>query len=492
MSPLIRSFIPSACRKPVAGILPVPDALRTRLPVIGCVLAAVVALPHSAPADPPKPNFLFVIADDQRWDAMGVVQREQGERARFPWFESPAMDRLAAEGVRFRKAFVVHSICSPGRAAFLTGQYNHVNGITNNNTPFPADAVTHATLLRDAGYRTAYFGKWHMGSQKGPRPGFQHSASFINQGIYQDCPFEINGEMVPTKGWVDDVSTDLAIDWLKQNHAAGKPFSMVIGYKSPHNRRGGPNLPARLRDLYAGKTSRPVPNLNTPAIYHKPHPETGEYPRGLAENAVHLDYLRHIKGIDENLGRLLETLDELKLADDTVVVYTSDNGYFLGEHGCGDKRALYEESLLIPFLVRYPRQFPKGLVVDEMVLNIDLAPTYLDLAGLPAHPQMHGASWRPLAAGRKPADWRKAFLAYYYKELGDTPTCVAVRTATAKLVHYHGNPEWTEAFDLVADPYETRNLAGDAAFTKPLRAELNRLATKYQYRLPAEAVVPEP
>lgn len=438
----------------------------------------------TAHAEDRKPNFIFIITDDQRWDAMGVVQREQADAARFPWFESPAMDRLAAEGVRFRNAFVVHSICSPGRAAFLTGQYNHVNGVTNNSRPFPVDSITHATLLRDVGYHTAYFGKWHMGNQRGPRPGFQHSASFINQGIYQDCPFEINGEQVATSGWVDDVSTDLAIDWLKENH--GQPFSMVLGFKSPHNRRGGMNLPERLRDLYAGETSRPVPNLNTPAIYHKPHPETGEYPRGLADNDVHLDYFRHIKGIDENLGRMLDTLDELNLADDTVVVFTSDNGYFLGEHGCGDKRALYEESLRIPFLVRYPRQFPKGLVVDEMVLNIDLAPTYLDVADLPVPDQMHGASWKPLAAGEKPTDWRTSFLAYYFKELGDTPTCYSVRTASAKLVVYPGKPEWTEAFDLTDDPYEIRNLAADAAFTAPLRTELDRLTGKYQFSPPAK------
>jgi arylsulfatase A-like enzyme len=466
------------------------DRFQNGFPIHRYVLAAAMAFPLVAQADQRGPNFLFVIADDHRWDAMGVVQREQGEKARFPWFESPSMDRLAAEGVRFRKAFVVHSLCSPSRAAFLTGQYNHVNGVTNNHTPFPVDSVTHATLLRDAGYRTAYFGKWHMGNQRGPRPGFQHSASFINQGIYQDCPFEINGEIVPTTGWVDDVSTDLAIAWLKENR--DKRFSMVVGFKSPHNRRGGPNLPERLRDLHSGETSRPTPNLNSPAIYHQPHPETGDYPRGLADNAVHLDYLRHIRGIDDNLGRLLDTLDQLKLAEDTVVVYTGDNGYFLGEHGCGDKRALYEESLHIPFLVRYPREFPKGLVVDEMVLNIDLAPSYLDLAGLPARREMHGASWKPLAAGHKPADWRNSFLGYYFKELGDTPTCVGVRTATAKLVHYHGKPEITEAFDLAKDPYETRNLAAVEAFAKPLRAELNRLAAKVDYKLPAEAVMPAP
>jgi arylsulfatase A-like enzyme len=429
-----------------------------------------------------KPNFLFVITDDQRWDAMGVVQREQGERARFPWFQSPAMDRLAAEGVRFRNAFVTLSLCSPSRAAFLTGRYNHVNGIKDNNTPLPADAVTHASLLRAAGYQTAYFGKWHMGDQRGQRPGFSHSASFIGQGTYQNCPFEINGVKTATTGWVDDVSTDFAIEWIKQHR--DQPFSAVVGLKSPHNRRGGDSLPARLRDLYAGETSRPVPNLGTPAIYHKPDPATGQFPRGLADNAVHLDYFRHIKGVDENLGRLLATLDQLDLAADTVVVFASDNGYFLGEHGCGDKRALYEESLRIPLLLRYPRLFPKGRVIDELVLHIDLAPTFLDLAGVPVPREMQGASWKAFAAGQQPANWRTSFLAHYYKELGDTPTCVGVRTANAKLVRYRDKPEWTEAFDLTADPYEVKNLAADPAATTKLQAELETQAKAINYPLP--------
>jgi arylsulfatase A-like enzyme len=428
------------------------------------------AISHAADR---KPNFIFVIADDHRWDAMGAVQREHGEKARYPWFETPSMDRLAAEGVRFRNAFITHSICSPGRAGFLTGQYTHINGVMDNNTPFPVDSVTHATLLRDAGYRTAYFGKWHMGNQKGPRPGFKHSASFIDQGIYQDCPFEINGGMVATKGWVDDVSTDLAIDWIKQNH--DQPFSMVIGFKSPHNRRGGNNLPERLRGLYEGKTTRRTPNCDLAAVYHKPLTESDKgKERGLSANSVHLDYLRHIKGIDENLGRLLDSLDSLNLADDTVVVYSSDNGYFLGERGLGDKRALYEEGLRIPYIVRYPRLFPKGKLVDEMVLNIDLAPTWLELAGLPAHPGMNGVSWKNLALGNKPADWRDSFLAYYRKELGDTPTCHAIRTEDAKLIIYPNRPEWTEVYDLKNDPYELHRLPADGPLATSLRAELEK------------------
>jgi arylsulfatase A-like enzyme len=415
---------------------------------------------------------------------MGAVQKEHGENARYPWFETPNMDRVAADGVRFRNAFITHSICSPGRAGFLTGQYTHVNGVMDNNTPFPEKSVTHATLLGDAGYRTAYFGKWHMENQKGPRPGFQHSASFINQGIYQNCPFEINGEMVPTNGWVDDVTTDLAIDWLKQNHS--RSFSMVVGFKSPHNKRGGDNLPDRLRNLYDGKTTRRTPNCDIAAIYHKPLTEADKgRERGLSANSVHLDYLRHIKGIDENVGRLMDMLDELKLTDDTVVVYTSDNGYYLGERGLGDKRALYEEGLRIPFIVRYPRLFPKGRVVDDMVINQDLAPTFLDLAGLPSHSGMHGVSFKELAQGNKPADWRTSFLAYYRKELGDTPTCHAIRTEDAKLIVYPNRPEWTEIYDLENDPYEINNLAADAGMKAKLQTELEAQAKAVNFPLPA-------
>ncbi len=445
-----------------------------------------------------KPNFLFIYTDDQRWDSMGVVQREQGEKARFPWFKSPNMDRLASGGVRFRNAFVTLSLCSPSRAAFLTGRYNHLNGISDNNTPFPLDAVTHASLMRAAGYKTAYIGKWHMGNQRGQRPGFDYSASFIGQGTYQNCPIEINGVSQASKGWVDDVSTDNAIAWIKQN--SKQPFSVIVGFKSPHGPRGGVNLPERLRNLYADQVSRTVPNCFVPAIYHtaknsaSPKPEEANVKSGgdgqtggLAANAVHLDYLRHITGADENLGRLLDTLDTLGLAEDTVVVYTSDNGYFLGEHHLGDKRALYEESLRIPMLVRYPKLFSKGKVIDDMVLNIDIAPTFLDLAGISLPPEMQGASWKKLAAGEDSSNWRKSFFAEYFRELGDTPTCIGVRTANSKLVKYLDHPEWTEVFDLNADPYEIKNLATDQNTATTLSAELDALSKTMKYEAPQKA-----
>jgi arylsulfatase A-like enzyme len=431
-----------------------------------------------------KPNFLFIYSDDHRWDAMGAVQREQGDKGRFPWFQSPGLDRLAAEGVRFRNAFVTLSLCAPSRAAFLTGRYNHANGITNNGTPFPVASVTHATLLRAAGYKTAYVGKWHMGGQRGQRPGFDYSASFIGQGIYQDCPFEINGTAAPTKGWVDDVSADFAIEWIKQQKET--PFSLVLGFKSPHGPRGGKNLPDRLRELYAGKTSRPTPNCGVPAVFHNSGGK-GEKPEGLADNAVHLDYLRHIAGVDENVARLLKALDDLSLTEDTVVVYASDNGYYLGEHNSGDKRSLYDESLRIPFLVRYPRLFKKNSTVDDMVFSIDLAPTFLDLAGVPVPQQMQGVSWKNLAAGRQSAAWRTAFLAQYYKELGDVPTCYALRTTTHKLVKYPNRPEWTEVFDLSADPYEIKNLVSDSGLTGKLEAQLEQLRGLVGYAPPSDA-----
>jgi arylsulfatase A-like enzyme len=430
-----------------------------------------------------KPNFVFIYSDDHRWDAMGAVQAEQRERGRFPWFASPGLDRLAKEGVRFRNAFVTLSLCSPSRAAFLTGRYNHLNSITNNSKPFPDSAATHATVLKNAGYSTAYIGKWHMGNQRGPRPGFDYSASFVGQGRYFNCPVEINGVATPTEGWIDDVSTNYAIDWMKQNR--DKPFSLVLGIKSPHGPRGGNQLPERLRNLYSGKTSRSTPNCGVPAIFHKQDPKTNQFPRGLADNAVHLDYLRHIAGVDECVSRMLTALDDLKLTEDTVIIYSSDNGYYLGEHCSGDKRSLYEESIRIPLLVRYPRKFAAGKTVDEMVLNIDLAPSIIDIADATVPKEMQGTSWKNLAAGNVPANWRSSFFMEYYKELGDVPTCYGVRTKTKKMVKYPGHQEWTEVYDLAADPYELKNLVSDTSLSAPLDQELTKLIDQVQYTIPA-------
>lgn len=449
------------------------------------LLVAMALAVTARAAAPRKPNFLFIFTDDQRWDTLGVVQREQGDKARFPWFTTPHLDRLAAEGMRFRNAFVTMSLCSPSRAVFLTGRYNHLNGIANNSTPFPESSVTHATLVKRAGYTTAYVGKWHMGDQRGTRPGFDYSASFIGQGRYFDCPFEINGAVTETKGWIDDVSTDYAIDFLKRQR--GQPFSMVLGFKSCH---GPYEPPERAKTRFAGVHARPVPNLNSHAIYRTDGQTANTDYRPVANEGtnVNLGYFRCISAIDDNIGRVLVALDELGLADDTMVIFASDNGFFAGEHGLINKRSLYDESLRIPLLIRYPRMIQKGTTCDEMVLNLDLAPTITDFAGVSVPAGMQGRSWRPLLAGQAP-NWRQSFLAEYFWEssFAATPTMVGVRTPTAKLIKYPGHDEWTELFDLANDPYETKNLVRDpqhARLLGQMNAEFDRQAAATQYRIP--------
>ena len=454
-------------------------------------LAALLLLTCSGrllAAEAARPNFLFIYTDDQRYDALSVVQKEQGEMGRFPWFKTPHMDRIAAEGVRFRNAFVVNSLCAPSRAVFLTGRYNHLNGIASNFRPFPVTNVTHATLLRSAGYTTAYVGKWHMGNQR-ERPGFDHHYTFTGHARYVDPVFIVDGKDTPTKGWIDDLSTDYAIDFLRKQKDASKPWSLVVGFKSPH----GPfEPPARAKDRFTGELARPVPNLNSPVPYLGGSP--GRAARAADPGGkvpVNLNYFRCISAVDDCVGRLLDTLDELGFARNTIVVYTSDNGFYLGERGLGDKRSAYDESLRIPFLVRYPApgDAARGRLVDEMVLNLDLAQTFLDYAGVPAPKEMQGRSWRPLLEGR-PVAWRQSWFYEYFAEaqMGSRiPDITAIRSVNAKLIKYPGHDDWTELFDLKADPYETKNLFGEpaqAALRGRMEAEHARLMKEVGYRVP--------
>lgn len=432
-----------------------------------------------------RPNFVFIYSDDQRWDALSVVQQEQGDGARYPWFKTPHMDRIASGGARFRNAFVTLSLCAPSRAAFLTGRYNHLNGVVDNSTPFPENNVTHATLLRAAGYRTAYIGKWHMGNQRGARPGFDYSASFVGQGKYFDGAFEINGTATPTKGWVDDVSTDYAIDFIRENQA--RPFSLVLGFKSSHVPL---EPPPRARERFTGDEWRVTPSMRpaSRAIY-RPAPAAHAAPP--AKRPTNLNYFRCLSAIDDCVGRVLDTLDTLGLAEDTVVVFASDNGFYQGEHGLGDKRSAYDESLRIPLLLRYPRAVKPGLRVDQMVLNLDLAPTFLEWAGVSVPREMQGRSVVPLVTGRA-VDWRHAFFYEYFQEAAYplTPTMFAVRTDTAKLIVYPGHEEWTELFDLAIDPYELRNLATESSHQRLLadmRTEFARQRAAVEYRDPPAA-----
>lgn len=475
--------------------MPHATRARSRLPLVllsFVVLAVGGVAAHAAE----RPNFLFMYTDDQRWDTLGVVQREQGDKARFPWLQSPNLDRLAAEGVRFRNAFVVTSLCAPSRAAFLTGRYGHFNGVIDNHTPLAEHSITYASLLRAAGYRTGYIGKWHMGKQSGQRPGFDFSASFVGQGIYFNCPIEVNGVSTPSTGWVDDVSTEYARKFLTENK--GRPFALVVGFKTCH----GPfEPPERTAQTYADVEARPVPNLGLPPAYQALR-AGGKRAAAGAKSKTNLGMFRGLRAVDENVGKLLAALDELGLAENTMVIYSSDNGYYLGEHSLGDKRSAYDESLRIPMLLRYPKLGRRGETIDQMVLNVDLAPTILDFAGLTVPAEMQGRSWRPLLTGDPShVPWRDSFFYEYFLEgrFPNTPTVTGVRTDSAKLLRYPGHDAWTEMFDLRADPYETKNLLADPAHA-PLRRELeadyDRQAKAVGYRVPdfadEKTLPPEP
>lgn len=433
-----------------------------------------------------RPNFLFIYTDDQRFDALSFVQKEQGGMGRFPWFETPNMDRLARDGIWFRNAFVTESLCSPSRASFLSGQYNHTNGVVNNHMSFPLDDITSSGILAKAGYDTAYFGKWHHANQK-ERPGFNYIASFIGQGRYDDCPFNVNGVMTPSQGWVDDVVTDYTLDYLK-NHDKSKPFDIVVGFKSPHD----PRTPSEQgRDRFNDTKPRPVPNLFIRPPFLPIGVESNQMVGLRSWGEKQRDYFRTISSADDCVGRILDALDQLGLAQNTVVIFTSDNGYYLGEHSLGDKRSAYEESMRIPLLLRWPAGAAKGVTVDSIVLNIDLAPTLLDLAGMKIPGAMQGISWKPLLDGKAPDDWRKAFLYEYFHERNyGSPTVVAVRTDDAKLITYPGHDDWTELFNLKADPYEVTNLyknAADSDLRKEMETELARQEKATDYHVPENA-----
>jgi arylsulfatase A-like enzyme len=431
-----------------------------------------------------RPNILVIICDDLRYDALGVVQREQGERGRFPFFQTPGFDRLANEGVRLRNAFVVSSLCSPSRAVFLTGRYNHHNGIANNHSPFPLDSVTWATQLQQAGYTTGYIGKWHMGNQE-ERPGFTWSASYIGQGRYEDCPFLVSGTKQETTGWVDDVSTDFAIEFMRKHQ--GKPFALQIGYKTPH----GPwTPPARAKERFNEVVARSAPNLNQPAIYSgKAAGPTPAATVPLGDNAR--NYFRCVSALDDNLTRLLTAMDGLNLTQNTLVVFTSDNGYYLGEHQLGDKRSMYDESLRIPLLMRLPGRIPAGSTSDAMALNLDLAPTLLELAGVPAPTGMQGRSLLGVAKGEPGPTWRQAFLyEYFFEKPYRIPSIVGVRTMTEKLITYPGHDQWREVFDLAVDPFELNNLTADPKHMARTQALMDLLAKEKAatgYHVPTNA-----
>lgn len=474
---------------------------RTALGVMGGALTALPLVGQARARRQGPPNILFIMTDDQRQDAMSAY----GNRI----LGTPNMDRIAASGVRFTESFVTNSLCAPSRASLLTGLYSHAHGVITNgggpayyNQPgLRDDQQTFVQLLRQAGYHTALVGKWHMRS--GPS-GFDQWVIFPSQGVYQDPDMIASVKDVPRsegvrlrfRGHADDVVGDLALEYLR-NRPRDRPFCLLYQFKSPHRAW----IPAERHAHAFDDVDVPLPRTFEDRLAGKPEAlraaemaiadmldfrDRGVDPSLPVEqrkrlNLEHLvkNYYRVLLSVDENVGRVLDALDAEGSAENTIVVYTSDNGFFLGEYGLFDKRLMYEPSIRVPLLVRFPARVTPDVDTTHMVLNIDVAPTLLELAGVPVPQWMHGRSLVPLLLGEE-RPWRDAFLYEYYEYPAEH--CVrknrGVRTSRWKLIHFWEQPEEWELYDLSEDPDETRNLAEDrryAGVRRELQARLEGL-----------------
>ena len=469
---------------------PAPASARIRQTLAFLAFVGTAAL--AAPAAP-RPNVLVILTDDQRWDALGVVQRELGERALFPWLKTPNLDRLAAEGARFANTFVTTSLCSPSRASLLSGRYARAHRVLNNFTEYPNDLPGYPRALQAAGYETAYIGKWHMGEDNDEqRPGFDYWMSHRGQGSYFDTEFNVNGTRRKITGYYTTVVTDHAVDWLKRPH--DKPWLLVVGQKAPH---GGPIEPEPRFEhaLDAFPVKKPANFLDYRATDGKPawleeslptwHGAGGPLYGRKEYGPFVRAYLATLLSVDESVGRLYAALQEIGQLDRTVIVFTSDNGFVLGEHGRVDKRTMYEDSIRVPLLVRYPPLAKPGTVIQPMILSHDLAPSLLDLCGADPLPDITGRSWKPLLAGESVA-WRTSFIYEYNfeKQFPYTPNVRGVRTDDWKLIRYphgDGSPDrfTAELYHLASDPLELRNRINDptaAAKRAELEQELEKLS----------------
>ncbi len=446
---------------------------------------ALVATVGSA-EKPAKPNILFIMSDDHAAHAISAYGSKINS--------TPQIDRLAREGMRFTNCFVTNSICTPSRAAILTGKYSHINGVTAFNK-FDGGQPHLARHLQQSGYYTAMIGKWHLFADP---TGFDFWNILPGQGRYHDPNLIEMGNQKKYTGYVTDIITDIALDTLK-NRPKDKPFFMMLHHKAPH-REWSPNSkhaalfadkeipePPTFNDTYEGRsraaaqaTMRISDDLTDGDLGQRPPPDLmGEDLKKWKYQTFMRRYLACVASVDDNVGRVLDYLDQNGLRENTIVIYTSDQGFFLGDHGWYDKRFMYEESLRMPFLVRYPPLIKAGSVNDGMILNVDFAPTFLDLASVKVPADMQGHSIEPLLRGKKPRDWRTSMYYRYYHDPGDhnTRAHYGVRTERHKLIHFNKIGEW-ELYDLKKDPREMTSVYVDPAYAKvvkQLKTELDRL-----------------
>ena len=461
------------------------DHLPSGLRHVGLTVALVLGAGTLAAAETPAPlarqagaeplNVVFILTDDHRDDAMGFMGH--------PFLETPHMDALAKEGVHFRNAFVTTSLCSPSRASILTGLYAHRHHVVDNNHPVPAGTVYFPQYLQQAGYETAFVGKWHMGHEgDDPKPGFDHWVSFRGQGTYLPSPngLNVNGERVPQKGYITDELTDYAVAWL-EGLSDEQPFFLYLSHKAVHANF----TPAeRHAGRYGDRKIEPPLTMALPArSAHWPawtqnqrnswHGVDFPYHSRLDVWEYYRRYLETLLGVDDSVGRVVDHLRQRGWLDNTIVMYMGDNGFAFGEHGLIDKRTAYEESMRVPMMARVPG-VPGGTVVESVVANIDVGPTVLDAAGLVPPRGLDGQSMLPLLR-QSDAPWRTELLYEYFWERNfpQTPTVHALRGDRYKYIRYHGLWDVDELFDLQEDPAESRNLIASPEHQE-IVTEMNR------------------
>ena len=526
-------------RSPEAGMVAAGvEGMRAKLSwlVAGLgVLAAGILLLTTAPAPPTPPNVIVIMADDHAEKAISAYGSTL--------IRTPNIDRLADEGIRFSSSFVTNSICAPSRAVLLTGKYSHRNGLRDNRDVFDGSQMTFPKLLQQAGYETALVGKWHLKTEP---TGFDHWRVLIGQGHYYRPVFLENGVEVEHAGYVTDLITDFALEFL-ENRDKEKPFCLLYHHMAPHrNWMPSPQhldlfaedelpLPPTFGDDYKGRLAAQEADMRIKDMYlsldMKLHEQSYERETGTGGNPEFdpesawrasyarmteqekaawdaryepinqafadsppegaeltewkyqryiKDYLRCVASIDDNLGRLLDRLDEHGLSDNTIVIYTSDQGFYLGEHGWYDKRFMYEESMRTPLIIRYPDGITAGQVADTLVVNLDTAPTLLDYAGVPVPPDMQGRSLRPLTLGQTPDDWRHGVYYHYYEYPHGWHSVrphYGVRTDRYKLIHFYGELNVWELYDLQKDPLELTNVYGDDKYSDITQTLLEQLRT---------------
>lgn len=428
-----------------------------------------------------RPNVVFVLTDDMRWDCMSV--------AGHPYLKTPNIDRLAAEGLYFRNSFCTTSLCSPSRASILSGMYAHSHGVSNNFTEYPESMPSFPRQLQATGYRTGYIGKYHMGENNDEkRPGFDYFVTHKGQGKYFDTEFNVDGDRKVLPGYYTHVVTDLAKTWIRQQAPGEQPFLLMLGHKAPHSFY----IPEPKYEHTFDSAASSYPEtafllddkpdwfklrLDTwhgiygPLFdYRKKYPDRS--PAAVKDFAnMNRSYWGTILSVDDSVGQLYALLKELGELDNTLFIFTADNGLLAGEHGMVDKRTMHEPSIRTPLVVRYPGLTPttSPKIIDEMVLTLDFAPTILDICGASSLPRAHGRSWRQLAQEQNhKTEWRGAwYYEYNYeKQFPYTPNVRGIRTKDWKYIRYPSgdsrpDPHLGELYHISADPTERRNLIKD-------------------------------